>query len=134
MQKTSPTNMPDGSHHNIVLVDDEPAFRSVLKEILTTFGFTVHAYGLVAPALENLAKDLPDLILTDIMMPDIDGYQFIQAIQENPLFKNVPVIVISALAQPEDRDLSVEYGAAAYLTKPFTARELRQVITDLLGF
>ncbi|MBN1265743.1 MAG: response regulator [Anaerolineales bacterium] len=118
--------------HKIVIVDDEPAFRSVLQEILKTFGFVVHAYDSVENAMQHLEENIPDLILTDLMMPDIDGYQFMQTLQMNPRFNLIPVVVISALAQPEDKELSKSTGAAAYLTKPFTAKELRQVINKVL--
>ncbi len=116
----------------IVLVDDEPPFRAVLEEILTAFGYKVHAFGCVEEALGHLEDQTPDLILTDLMMPEIDGYQFIHMLKENPVWAGVPVVVVSALAGTEDRENCMRLGADSYLSKPFTAMELRQMITEIL--
>jgi len=116
----------------ILLVDDEPPFRAVLKEILTAFGYEVHAFSGVEAALRHLEDQTPDLILTDIMMPEIDGYQFIHMLRENPVWAAIPVVVVSALASAEDRENCMNIGANGYLSKPFAAMELRQTIGNIL--
>jgi len=118
---------------SIVVVDDEPAFRTVLQEILDAFGYAVFSFSCVSEAMAHLNGCTPDLILSDLMMPETDGYQFINMLHDDPGLRAVPVVVISALARPEDIESSIAAGAAAHLTKPFTAKELRQMINEVLG-
>ena len=112
----------------ILVVDDEPSFCTVLSEILRSFGYSVRQAYNANHAFELLKKSLPDLILTDVMMPGMDGLTFIRQIRADPDRSSIPTIVISAKAQAEDISASKEAGADACLVKPFSARELRDVV------
>jgi CheY-like chemotaxis protein len=121
--------------HNryILVVDDEPSFCTVLSEILRSFGYFVRQAHDAHHAIELLKKTTPDLILTDVMMPGMDGLTFIRQIRSDPTKASIPTIVISAKAQAEDIRASKEAGADACLVKPFSARELREVVHKFLN-
>ncbi len=117
----------------VLVVDDEPAFCTVVGEILELSGYsTLKAYG-VAQALEILRSATPDLILTDIMMPGSDGIGFIRRLRATPAWAHIPIIAISALTLPEDLREASENGADACMTKPFSAEDLRQAVRRYLG-
>jgi CheY-like chemotaxis protein len=122
------------SHNRYILVvDDEPSFCTVLSEILRSFGYFVRQANDAHHAIELLKKTTPDLILTDVMMPGMDGLTFIRQIRADPTRASIPTIVISAKAQAEDIRASKEAGADACLVKPFSARELRDVVHKFLN-
>lgn len=130
---TTPAFCPAAASSNqsyILVVDDEPSFCTVLSEILRSFGYMVRHVHTVRHAYELLEERRPDLILTDIMMPDIDGLTFIRQMRADPSSSSIPMIVVSAKSQPEDIAATKEAGADACLVKPFSARELRQVVHD----
>jgi CheY-like chemotaxis protein len=117
----------------ILVVDDEPSFCTVLSEILRSFGYNVQQAHDAHHAIELLKGAPPDLILTDVMMPGMDGLTFIRHIRADPDRSSIPAIVISAKAQPEDLQASKAAGADACLVKPFSARELREVVHKFLN-
>jgi CheY-like chemotaxis protein len=121
------------SHQRYILVvDDEPSFCTVLSEILRSFGYFVRQAYDANHAIELLKNTPPDLILTDVMMPGMDGLTFIRQIRSDPTRSSIPTVVISAKAQAEDIRASKEAGADACLVKPFSARELREVVHKYL--
>ena len=121
------------SNIRILVVDDEPSFCTVLSEILRSFGYFVRQAYDADHAIELLKVDLPDLILTDVMMPGMDGLTFIRQIRSDPERSSIPTIVISAKAQAEDIAETKRAGADAYLIKPFSARELRDVVHKFIN-
>ncbi|OGO17328.1 MAG: hypothetical protein A2Z14_17470 [Chloroflexi bacterium RBG_16_48_8] len=122
------------SHERYILVvDDEPSFCTVLSEILRSFGFFVRQAHDANHAIELLKNTPPDLILTDVMMPGMDGLTFIRQIRSDPERSYIPTIVISAKAQAEDINATKEAGADACLVKPFSARELRDIVHKFIN-
>jgi len=117
----------------ILVVDDEPSFCTVLSEILRSFGYNVQQAHDAHHAIELLKLTPPDLILTDVMMPGMDGLTLIRQIRSDPERASIPTIVISAKSQPEDIRASKAAGADACLVKPFSARELRDVVHKFLN-
>lgn len=117
---------------SILVVDDEPSFSAVLSEILRSFGYHVQQANSVDNAIALLEDHIPDLILTDVMMPGIDGLSFIRRIHSDALLSSIPTIVVSAKHQPADIEASELAGADAYLVKPFSANELREAVQSLL--
>lgn len=117
----------------ILVVDDEPSFCTVLSEILRSFGYNVQQAHDANHAIELLKFAPPDLILTDVMMPGMDGLTFIRQIRADPTRSWIPTIVISAKSQPEDIKASKAAGADACLVKPFSARELRDIVHKFLN-
>ncbi|MCK4741706.1 MAG: response regulator [Anaerolineales bacterium] len=123
-------NEPAGT---ILVIDDEQPFCEVVAEILTTFGYPVRTAFNAAQALDVLGSVTPILIILDIMMPDVDGLTLVRRFRADPRLSKIPVIMSSAKYLKEDRTEAINAGASAYLTKPFSAAELRSSIIELLG-
>jgi len=109
----------------VLIVDDDPLFREVVAEILTAADHRVLLASGVHEALELIRLDKPEVILTDQMMPDLDGLSFIHRLRSDREWADVRVIVVSAKAAPEDIERARNAGANDYLAKPFSAAELR---------
>jgi CheY-like chemotaxis protein len=124
---------PKGSPASVLIVDDEPDFCQVVKEILSIDGMQVSEAHSVIQALATLAHSAPDLVLTDVMMPDIDGLDLVRSLRSEPSWSAIPAVVVSARVLEEDREAALQAGANAFLPKPFTARELRETIRPLLA-
>ncbi|MCK4726504.1 MAG: response regulator transcription factor [Anaerolineales bacterium] len=115
--------MDDISFRNrrILVVDDEERMVRFIRLNLEHDGFQVVEAYRGADAIENLRSSLPDLILLDVMMPDIDGFEVLHMIRET---SSVPVIMLTAKGEEDDRVRGLELGADDYITKPFSPREL----------
>ncbi|RHW63462.1 DNA-binding response regulator [Clostridium botulinum] len=105
----------------VYLVEDEKSLNILLEKYLQREGYEVTTFFNGSSAIERI-KDVPDIWILDIMLPDIDGYQIIKAIKENN--KNTPVIFMSARNEELDRVVGLELGSDDYLSKPFLPREL----------
>lgn len=112
-----------GQKARIVLADDNNDMREYLQRLLS-HKYTVEAVTDGMAALQAIENQPPDLVLTDVMMPRLDGFGVLQALRENPTTRTIPVIMLSARAGEEARIEGVEAGADDYLVKPFSAREL----------
>ncbi|UCF62403.1 MAG: response regulator transcription factor [Anaerolineaceae bacterium] len=105
----------------ILVVDDEPRMIHFIRLNLEHDGFEVYEATSGLKTLDQFRDQLPDLILLDVMMPDIDGFETLRLIRE---ISNVPVIMLTAKGEEEDRVRGLELGADDYITKPFSPREL----------
>lgn len=116
----------------LLLVDDEPGLREAVQAYLEDSGFTVDAASNAREGLDLARQKLPDLIITDIMMPQVDGYQFLKQLREDPHFKATPVVFLTARGMTSDRIQGYNAGCDAYLSKPFDPDELVAIVTNLL--
>ncbi len=112
---------PTPHRRRILIVDDEPRIIHFIRLNLEHDGFEVYEATSGLHALDQLRDQLPDLVLLDVMMPDIDGFEALRLIRE---ISNVPVIMLTAKGDEEDRIRGLELGADDYITKPFSPREL----------
>lgn len=103
----------------ILIVDDEDKNRKLLRHVLNHSGYEVVEAGDGVHALSALARDQPDLVLLDIMMPNMDGYEVCKRMQSDAILAAIPVIFITALYNPEDEVKGFALGAVDYITKPF---------------
>ena len=115
-------NMHVGSQ--IIVIDDEPDVTDLLKYSLELKGYNVHALNNPIEFVSKVRDLSPDLIVLDVMMPDLDGMQLCQIIRSDPRIKSTPIIFLSAKSEVEDRVKGLEHGADDYLTKPFSTEEL----------
>ena len=115
----------------VLLVEDEAALRETLEEILELNDFEVKVAGSGEEALEAINSWVPDLIVSDIMMPGITGYDLIKKVHEQPKLAEIPFIFLSALASREDQNKGIAAGAKGYITKPFKSAELITLIKQL---
>ncbi|MBB4569273.1 ATP-binding protein [Rhizobium leucaenae] len=113
-----------GSGKHILLVDDNGDMRAYVYRLLDAQGYTVDMAADGEAALAAARRRTPDLILTDVMMPKLDGFGLLKSIRTDPLLMGTPVIMLSARAGEEAKVEGLEAGADDYLIKPFTAREL----------
>ena len=120
------------SQQNILVIDDEKPFCEVVAEILLNDGHMVQKAFSASQALTILEEFEPTLIILDIMMPDIDGLTMVRRLRSLPRFAHLPIIVSSAKFQAEDQQSALEAGANLFLTKPFSAQELRDSIHTTL--
>ncbi|NEP03772.1 MAG: response regulator transcription factor [Okeania sp. SIO2G4] len=116
----------------ILLVDDEPGLREAVQAYLEDSGFNVNVASNANQGWDILQSYLPDLVITDIMMPQIDGYQFLQKLREDPRFKALPVVFLTAKGMTTDRIQGYQAGCDAYLSKPFDPEELVAIVENLL--
>lgn len=117
----------------LLLVDDEPGIRVSVKEYLQEVGgFTVQVASNADDAWQMLQQQTPALVISDIMMPKVDGYQFLKQLREDPRFKTLPVIFLTARGMTTDRIQGYQAGVDAYLSKPFEPDELIALIENLL--
>ena len=113
----------------ILIVDDEARMRRFVRMNLELEGYQVTEAGNGLEALEKVRDDLPDLVLLDVMMPDLDGFETLELLRE---VSTVPVIMLTVKAEEEDRIRGLELGADDYVTKPFSPRELASRIRAVL--
>jgi two-component system, OmpR family, alkaline phosphatase synthesis response regulator PhoP len=116
----------------ILVVDDEIYIVHILEFTLTMEGYEVLTAADGEEALRRLEQDRPDLVVLDIMMPKIDGYEGLRRIRADEEFRTLPVILLSAKGRPVDRETGLEIGADDYIVKPFSPRRLLEKIQDLL--
>ncbi len=113
-------------HYDILLVEDDALTVALLEHLLRRHGHrvTVARDGQEAQEMIQNSGVVPDLVLLDLMLPYIDGYELLQLMRAQPAWQRTPVVVLSAKSQEEDVVRSFELGATDYVTKPFRAQEL----------
>lgn len=119
--------------HKILVVDDDPYILMSLEFLMRKNGFDVMVARNGTEALELVEKQIPDLVLLDIMMPDVDGYEICRYIKKSARLKATRVVFISAKSKESDIQKSYELGASLYITKPFSTRELLKQVKELLA-
>jgi DNA-binding response OmpR family regulator len=117
----------------ILVVDDNSDSLMILRSLLEVQGFTVRAAASGAEALAQLARERPDVILLDVMMPEMSGFEVLERIKTTHATANVPVIMVTAKMQDEDVLAGYRYGADYYITKPCTGKQLLYGIGLVLG-
>jgi two-component system alkaline phosphatase synthesis response regulator PhoP len=117
----------------ILVVDDEPPIVRLMEFILAREGYVMVAAVNGEEALARVREHKPDLVLLDIMMPRIDGYEVARQLRADPEHCNIPIIMLSAKAQDEDVRRGVEVGVNEYITKPFSPQYLIQVVNKYLS-
>jgi signal transduction histidine kinase len=116
--------MIEGAAQTILIVDDTAANLNVLSTMLTQHGYKVRPAINGRLALASIARDQPDLILLDIKMPEMDGYEVCTLLKQDDLTRDIPIIFISALDEIEDKMRAFQVGGVDYVTKPFHAEEV----------
>ncbi len=118
--------------HRILAVDDEPDALELITTNLTSAGFTVTTAEDGEEALRKARSSPPDLILLDLMLPEIDGLELCKLLRRDDVTKEIPIIILTAKSTEIDRVLGLELGADDYITKPFSPRELVLRIKGML--
>jgi DNA-binding response OmpR family regulator len=119
-------------HKNILIVDDELSILVPIKFLLEKNDYQVDLAQSGRDALDKISQSKPDLILLDIMLPDLDGYEIFQMIRENPQWDDIKVIYLTAKNRDVDIAKGLNLGVDAYVTKPFSNAELLEQVRMLL--
>lgn len=116
--------MNTASVPRILVVEDEPDIAALVAYQLTREGYRVETAGTGPEALQAISRDVPDLVILDRMLPGLSGDEVLRRLRDDPATSNIPVLVLTAKREQEDRIKGLELGADDYLTKPFSPREL----------
>lgn len=116
----------------ILVVDDDPYILMSLEFLLQKNNYHVIVARNGREALELVKQETPDLVILDIMMPDVDGFAIARSIKQDPLIKNIKIVFLSAKSRESDQKKGMELGAALYIIKPFSTRSLIKEINQLL--
>ena len=118
----------------VVCIEDEPEMIDLVRLILGRKGFEVIGADGGIEGLETVKREKPDLVLLDLMMPDMDGWEVYQQIKADPNLRNIPVVVVTAKAQSIDKVLGLHIAKVDdYITKPFGPQELLESVEKILG-
>ena len=112
----------------VLVADDDPIILRLLEVNLGLEGFTVDTAGRGEDAIRQAQEVHPDVIILDVMMPGMSGYEVAEQLRQDPATSGIPVVFLSARAQEEDRKRGEALGVAAYVTKPFDPGELVDVV------
>ncbi len=118
--------------YKVLAVDDVPLNLMLVERMLARFDFDITKAGNGRIALEEIAKEKPDLILLDLMMPEIDGFEVLKRVKENPETAGIKVIILSALNSNEDIVRGYQLGADDFITKPIILEKLVNCVATQL--
>lgn len=116
----------------ILIVDDSPTQLLGLKRIVEKLGHVATTADDGASGVEIAKRDIPDLILMDVVMPNLNGFQATRTLAREPTTKHIPVVLVTTKGQETDKIWGMRQGAKAYVTKPIDEKELVQTIKNLL--
>ncbi|MBK3331464.1 response regulator transcription factor [Persephonella atlantica] len=116
----------------IYIVEDDEDINELLEYNLRKEGFSVRPFLSSVKALDSISREKPDLVLLDIMLPDIDGLELCKMVKSNPETEDIPIIMITAKGTEIDKIVGLELGADDYITKPFSIREVIARIRAIL--
>lgn len=116
----------------VLVIDDEPIFHKIIAHTLQPLGYEVEAAANGMEGLSLAQKFLPDLIITDVVMPDLNGYEVTNRLRRDPRFAYTPIMILTSKSDLQDRIKSFEAGADDHMTKPFDAQELVGRVTVML--
>ena len=117
----------------ILVVEDQEDLRGVLRDLLTGSGYSVIEAGDGEIGVAKAGSEHPDLILMDIQMPVIDGYEATRQIKADPALKPIPIVAVSSFAMKGDEEKARAAGADHYVTKPYSPTQLLRLIRGFLG-
>jgi len=116
----------------VVIVEDEPDAAEMFGEMMRVTGFDVVKLNSSTPAISTITAEKPDLVILDIMMPDVSGLDVLRYMRGEPDLKDIPVILVSAKSMPTDIQEGMNAGASTYLTKPVGFLELKDAVEELV--
>lgn len=116
----------------VMIIEDEADAAELFSEMMRINGFRVIKMFSSAPAIPFISQEKPDVILLDVMMPDISGLEVLRYIRREPDLASIPVIILSAKSMPGDIKTGLEAGASMYLTKPVGFQDLKQAVEQVL--
>ena len=120
------------SKRKILLIDDHDSVLKLLEAVLKVRNYDVCYASSGGEGLEKAQKELPDLILLDVMMPGMDGFKVCQALKQSELTRNIPVVFLTARGEDTDREMGQRVGGQGFIKKPFRSVDLMNTISELI--
>ncbi len=121
------------SKPRILVIDDDPDIQELVKDLFNYAGLEyIPAMSAAAGAEILRQKPLPDCVLLDLMLPDVSGLELLRQIRSRQVFADLPIVILSALADPDNIRKGLDLGADRYLTKPYLANNLTTVVFEVL--
>ncbi|MBI5352111.1 MAG: response regulator [Chloroflexi bacterium] len=120
------------SQKTVMIIEDEPDAAELFAEMMRINGFRVVKMFSSVPAIPMLSQEKPDVVILDVMMPDISGLEVLRYMRRESELASIPVIIVSAKSLPSDIKIGMDAGASAYLTKPVGFLELKQAVEKAL--
>ncbi|MCX6068555.1 MAG: response regulator [Chloroflexi bacterium] len=117
----------------VIVVEDEVDAAEMFAEMMRINGFRVVKTYSSGPAIGLISREMPDLVILDVMMPDISGLEVLRFMRREPQLEKIPVIVISAKSMPSDIKIGMDAGASAYLTKPVGFLDLKNTLKKVIA-
>ena len=117
----------------VLIIEDEADAAELFAEMMRVSGFRVLKTSSSAPAISLMVAEKPDIVLLDVMMPDVSGLDFMRQMREDPALAGIPVVIVSAKSMPADIRHGMEAGAFTYLTKPVGFLELKDAVERAVG-
>jgi CheY-like chemotaxis protein len=117
----------------VLIIEDDKDIVNIMSMNLEANGFEVAGCLKSVEGLQDCLIELPDAIIVDLLMPNMNGFEVLRELKANPVTKDIPVIVCSVIKQDPARDMAKRLGAAAYVGKPFDARELMSTVREVMG-
>jgi len=116
----------------ILIIEDDPEERLILSRELKRIGYIVYEAATGEEGLKIFKEDKPDLVILDVVLPGIDGWEVLKRIKKGPLSRKVPVMMLTGKSEDEDKIKGYEIGADYYVTKPYNVNKLLPVIKSLI--
>lgn len=117
----------------MLIVDDQPLNQKLARALFTAEGWSVETAADATGALESLAASLPDVVLTDIQLPDLDGLELTRRLRADARTANLTIVAVTAYAAASDREEALAAGCDAYVAKPIDTRALPRLVSDCLS-
>lgn len=121
------------SPKTVLIIEDEEDAAELFAEMMRVSGFHVMKTSSSAPAISMMTEKKPDVVILDIMMPDISGLDILRQMRRDPELNRIPVVVVSAKSMPADIKNGMEAGAFTYLTKPVGFLDLKEAVERAVG-
>ena len=115
----------------VMIIEDEPDAAEMFAEMMRVNGYRVMKMFSSGPAISMIAQEKPDVIILDVMMPDISGLEVLRYMRREPALQAIPVIIVSAKSMPSDIKSGLDAGATKYLTKPVGFRDLVEAVEQV---
>jgi DNA-binding response OmpR family regulator len=117
----------------ILVIDDDRALLDIITRMLSRIGAEVKPTDTGASGLAALERELFDLLILDLMLPDIDGFEILEGLRQNPRYDDMPIMILSAIVNPDMISRGLKMGADAYVTKPYLPNTLNERVRTLLA-
>ncbi|HHB83590.1 MAG TPA: response regulator, partial [Devosia sp.] len=117
----------------ILVVEDEPAILTSLEFILTHQGWSIHSVTDGEAALAAIQRTLPRVVILDLMLPKKNGFEVLKTLRNNPATNALPVLILTAKGQQQDKQTALDFGASIFVTKPYSNSQVINAVHSLLG-